>query len=645
MKKIIILLTFLILSFVTVFIIFGKIERYFYANKLKTISILISNDLDKIQNFTIDWAKWDDTVNFMETHSNNYIESNINEDTLKNLGIDFILYFGRDKNLFYGFFVKSKDNLTENDNLFILKLKTKFYNSLSYDNHFTKLKTFAKINNNIYMLSFAPVTKNSGKPPAYGTLVFGKKFNSDYLAKLSKITLNKITIVKHVENKFTAKDGFIIKGITGYLPIRDYNNKTVCFLIVDFEKISVFSIFKWLIFLIFLIIGILIYCMARMEGFGVEKELKEELSIISSAINQSKTGVILSEFNGTVFYVNNIVCEITGFDRNEIIGKHYGMLLGENILQNNFFKQVIKNKGYWKGELRGKTKDGNLAELEVNITPIFDENNKQWIKCFITTCEFISEKKKYIRFLQQAKEEAEHFNKIRDSFFARISHEFKTPLTGIKGFVELLELTDLDNDQRNYISYLKQSTDRLEKLLNNLIEFTKNNKEIGASETSAFSLKEFAYNSISNNFKAKANEKGLIFKIFVDNGIPDPIVGNREILLKVLSLLIDNSVKFTEKGEIEFSCNLLSRNEKENIVKICFKIRDTGIGMTDEEVKRLFIPFSQADLSAKRKFEGVGIGLSLAKKYVKALNGKIEVDSKKGKGTEFRVILDFKVSP
>ncbi len=626
----------LILSEFIIYLSFETLQKNFFLKQCHLVENFLYNELDKQMQTTIDWAQWDDTVNFVEYKENDFIISNIDENTLKNIGINFMIFFDKLRSPFYSYF-SNNQKLTENEKeVFSLKFQTKFFHYLSTPDNLKKIKTFAKFDNKFYMLTFYPILKNSGNPPAYGTLVFGKEINNNFLNTFTKIFKYKIKLIKN----FYKKDKKIeLKNFNGFIPIKDINNKTVFLVEISFNQSKSFQILKFVIFSTILFIIFIVVFFMKFTSKQEQIRIKSELDLLYQAIEHSKTGIILTEFNSNIFYVNNIVCEITKFTKDELYGKSATVLLDEKIL-TKIFTTGLKNKGFWKGEIFGNTKDGEKIDLEINISPVFEPNNSNRIRCFITTCEFISDKKRMIKELEKAKKESEEFNKMKSSILLNLSHEIKTPLTGIQGFIELLEETDLTDSQKEYLNYLKNSSERLTKLLTNFVELAKLEANLYSIKNYPFSIESFN-NILIKKFKPIANQKGLTFKYFMDATLPSMVIGPEELLNKAISLVMDNAIKFTEHGEILYKCEMLEiKNDK---IKVCFTIKDTGIGIQKEHFEKVFTSFTQVDTSTTRKFEGMGIGLALAKKYINSISGEIYLSSEKNKGTELKIIVNFDI--
>jgi signal transduction histidine kinase/DNA-binding response OmpR family regulator/purine-cytosine permease-like protein/HPt (histidine-containing phosphotransfer) domain-containing protein len=231
-----------------------------------------------------------------------------------------------------------------------------------------------------------------------------------------------------------------------------------------------------------------------------------------------------------------------------------------------------------------------------------------------------------------ARQKAEDATQSKSDFLANMSHEIRTPMNAIIGMSHLAMKTMLDSKQHNYISKIQISANALLGLINDILDFSK--IEAGKLDMEAvdFQLDE-VLDSLSTLVTQKAQEKGLEVLFSVKKDVPYSLVGDSLRLGQILTNLTNNAVKFTEQGEIIVNIKCLKEeNEK---VELEFSVQDTGIGLTEKQVGKLFQSFSQADTSTSRKFGGTGLGLTISKKLVEMMDGKIWVESQSGEGSSF----------
>ena len=252
----------------------------------------------------------------------------------------------------------------------------------------------------------------------------------------------------------------------------------------------------------------------------------------------------------------------------------------------------------------------------------------------------ITDKKKFENDLKEAKELAEEATKSKSEFLANMSHEIRTPMNAIIGLNHLLSRTELSNKQLDYVRKIGASAQGLLGIINDILDFSKIEAGKLLIENTNFDLNAVLDN-LSNMVNLKAMEKGieLVFDIGVD--VPLMLKGDPLRLGQILLNLANNSIKFTEKGEIKIAIHIAEKIEEK--AKLKFSVSDTGIGMTEEQQTKLFQAFSQADMSTSRKYGGTGLGLTISKKLCEMMGGEISAESEYGKGSTFSFTAIFEV--
>jgi signal transduction histidine kinase/DNA-binding response OmpR family regulator/HPt (histidine-containing phosphotransfer) domain-containing protein len=240
---------------------------------------------------------------------------------------------------------------------------------------------------------------------------------------------------------------------------------------------------------------------------------------------------------------------------------------------------------------------------------------------------------------QIARQKAEETTKLKSEFLANMSHEIRTPMNAIIGMAHLALRTDLNNRQQDYVTKIHRAGLSLLGLINNILDFSKIEAGKLEVESIPFCLDEVLSN-VASVTSQRAAEKQLEYLFHVPHSVPRRLVGDPLRLGQVLINLINNAIKFTANGDIELSC-ALQETGNDGHVTLHFAVRDTGIGMTQEQLSKLFQPFSQADGSTTRKYGGTGLGLSISQHLVELMGGSIGVDTTAGSGSTFHFNLQL----
>lgn len=244
------------------------------------------------------------------------------------------------------------------------------------------------------------------------------------------------------------------------------------------------------------------------------------------------------------------------------------------------------------------------------------------------------------RELREAKENAEKANHAKSDFLAMMSHELRTPLNAILGMAQILKSSPLTEEQTGQIDVIKQSSENLLGLLNDLLDFAKLEAGKLSFDNDSLNLKILVETLISD-MRSQANNKGVELRLNYAVDTPHIIIGDEKRIRQVLINLISNAIKFTEKGYVQVNVTCLQQNYQE--ATFCFTVKDTGIGIKKTQLDNIFSRFQQVNSVYKRKYDGVGLGLSIVKELVEKMGGSTAVSSEVGVGSQFTCIIPFQL--
>ena len=242
--------------------------------------------------------------------------------------------------------------------------------------------------------------------------------------------------------------------------------------------------------------------------------------------------------------------------------------------------------------------------------------------------------------LRHAKEEAELANRFKSTFLARMSHEIRTPLNAISGMAYLIKKTGVTSTQRSYLDKITQASRSMLGIINDILDFSKIEAGKIDLESVPFQFDKMLQNKI-NIVSYTIEDQGIELRAEQDPDMPDHYIGDPTRIGQVLLNILNNAAKFTKEGSVSLSVGLTDRTE--DMATVFLRVSDTGIGMSKEQIDRLFLPFHQADSTISRRFGGTGLGLSIAKNLTDMMSGSITVESAEGEGSTFTVSLPLRI--
>jgi PAS domain S-box-containing protein len=371
---------------------------------------------------------------------------------------------------------------------------------------------------------------------------------------------------------------------------------------------------------------------------------KAETALIRS---EEKFRRIIEDLELGLLEVNNMgiivkaypqFCKLTGYTPDELQGRIADDILltseGKKTMERELQKRHKGQSSVYEAEIIHK--NGHPIWVIISGAPFYNEKNE--IAGTVGIHLDITARKKMEEELRYAKEIAEKSLRSKDLFVANMSHEIRTPMNAIIGMSQLLKDSGLTDKQREYVGAIKTSSDNLLTIVNDLLDFSK--IEAGKMELELIPgdlAKTIA--TTAQLLELKIDEKGLILEKHVDERLAPQYLFDPTRLGGVLTNLLHNAIKFTSNGKITFTVSVVEQNEKND--RILFKVEDTGIGIPEDKLNRIFDSFVQAESSTTRKYGGTGLGLSISKELVQLMGGELEVESEVGKGSAFSFQLQL----
>jgi two-component system, sensor histidine kinase and response regulator len=391
----------------------------------------------------------------------------------------------------------------------------------------------------------------------------------------------------------------------------------------------------------------------------VEEQLRQSEARFYSAFEFAAIGMALVALDGRFIRVNRALCDLVGYSAEEMVQKTFQEITHPDDLDADLVyvnQMLAKERHTYQMEKRYFHKQGYIVWVLLNVSLVLDAVDEPHY--FIAQIQDITERKqieaevkayrehlevlvhKRTAELEIAKEQAETANRAKSDFIAVMSHEIRTPLNSIIGLTHLALQTETVEKLYRYLNQIQIAGDILVATINDILDFSKIEAGKLDLEAVTFNLED-VLQTLSISVAQRAREKGLKLALIISPGIPPLLIGDPLRLEQVLLNLATNAVKFTEQGLVEVKVDLLEKTSHD--VKLEFSVRDTGIGMTEAQIKQIFQRFSQVDSSISRKYGGTGLGLAISNRLVKMMGGQIEVNSKLGHGTNFSFIVTFQL--
>lgn len=350
-------------------------------------------------------------------------------------------------------------------------------------------------------------------------------------------------------------------------------------------------------------------------------------------VNSITDVIFETDEEGEFTFLNNAWEMLTGFPVESCIGLNFTDLIEQ--LDDKQSSELVESFNdmsieHYQAILKWEKPNGEIIWMDMNVDRRYDEN-RHYLGLVGTLID--------ITKLKHVERDLIDANKAKDEFLSTMSHEIRTPMNAVLGISNLLLANNQCHKAEKNLKALKFSSEHLLNLINDILDFNKINAGKIDFENNEFDLRE-VLQGLHTTMNFRAIEKGLSLSVFSDLGIPNMVIGDSVRLSQVLTNLLGNAIKFTEKGSVTLSTQLVSQDETSMAIK--FSVADSGIGIPKEKYDLIFENFSQAESDTTRKYGGTGLGLAICRKLLLLQGSEISIASEVGKGTTFEFVLNFK---
>jgi len=374
------------------------------------------------------------------------------------------------------------------------------------------------------------------------------------------------------------------------------------------------------------------------EQKKLDQRLRDQQFYTRSLIESNIDALMTTDPAGFITDVNKEMEELTGCTRDELIGAPFKSHFTDPNSAEVSIKLVLSEKKVTDYELTVCARDGKQTVVSCNATTFYDR--ARTLQGVFVAARDITERKRVELELTQAKAIAESASRTKSDFLASMSHEIRTPMNAIIGIADLLAKTPLSDEQDKYVQVFRRAGDNLLNLINDILDLSKVEASQLELERTGFSITDLL-EKVVEMVATRAQEKGLALLWEVDRDVAPALIGDPTRLRQVLLNLLGNAIKFTTTGEVSLRVTLDGDPSVPTALR--FTITDSGIGIPGEKLGCVFERFTQADSSTTRRFGGSGLGLTICKRLVELMGGRIWAESVPGEGSVFSFVAPFEI--
>src|SRR5450432_4262322 len=420
------------------------------------------------------------------------------------------------------------------------------------------------------------------------------------------------------ELTYIRKDGSRFPAVVSVTALRDAQNAIIGYLLIGTDNTA-----RKLI---------------EAEQKKLDQRLRDQQFYTRSLIESNIDALMTTDPSGIITDVNKQMEALTGCTRDELIGAPFKSYFTDPERAEAAIKLVLSEKKVTDYELTACARDGKQTVVSYNATTFYDRGRT--LQGVFAAARDVTEPKRVEVELRQAKASAESASQTKSEFLASMSHEIRTPMNAIIGIADLLAKTPLSPEQNKYVQIFRRAGDNLLNLINDILDLSKVEASQLDLERTGFSLNDLL-EKVTEMVAVRAHEKGLALVCEIAPDVPTDLVGDPTRLRQVLLNLLGNAIKFTESGEVSLRVEPDADSSVPTALR--FAITDTGVGIPDEKLGKVFERFTQADSSTTRRFGGSGLGLTISKRLVELMGGRIWVESEVGAGSVFAFAVPFEI--
>lgn len=354
----------------------------------------------------------------------------------------------------------------------------------------------------------------------------------------------------------------------------------------------------------------------------------QQLKTLTMAIDQSPNSVVITNIKGAIEYVNPTIKKLTGYSKEELIGQNPRVFASgktSKVEYDSLWSAITSGK-VWHGELQNKKKNGQLFWESITISPVFDNHGK--IINYLAIKEDVTQQKTMTNELIIAKDKAEESDRLKTSFLANMSHEIRTPMNSIMGFASLLPDEESKELMCQYASIIVRNSEQLVHIIDDIVLYSRLQTRLLRNIPTDFSACNLINDVIQSFNLPEYYNKGIELLSENQIGLVCQVRTDYEKLRQILTNLVSNAFKYTITGSITLGLTLKNK-------QLIFYVKDTGIGIPQKEITKVFERFYRGSNVTKSSVGGTGLGLSIVKEMVELLGGEIGLESVQGKGTTF----------